>query len=470
MKRIVFLLATVIFSLNANAQSIWGNSVADSVTCYESYNIFGSFYQSKDYAAAFDPWFKVYETCPAAKKATYIYGPKIVETKIGATADAGERQQYVDLLIELYDNRLKYFPGKEGYVLSEKASKYIKYNKDSVERASELFDAAYAVAGKEMSASQLNAYFLTNIKLFNITKDVDRLFAIYNNAIEALEYNSMGYSNEISNLTSKADSVELTSTETKSLDRAKKSLPNYDKVQRNIEKALSPLLTCEKLALIYNEEKFLANQDDTEWLKRAAKMLQKDREGEDGEMASCTDNPVFLLIAERLYSLEPSASAARSMAKLGVRKSDWAMAKKHYQEAADQEEDLRKTADDYMGLAYVNNKMGALSSAKSNCLKAGQLRKDWGNPYLYLATLYADAAGDCGANAVEKNAVYWAAINKLNYARSVDPSISDKASKLISIYKGAVPDKGVAFQLGFKEGDSISIGCWINETVTVKFY
>ena len=187
-------------------------------------------------------------------------------------------------------------------------------------------------------------------------------------------------------------------------------------------------------------------------------------------MASCTDNPVFLLIAERLYSLEPSASAARSMAKLGVRKSDWAMAKKYYTEAIDQEEDLRKTADDYMGLAYVNNKMGAMSSAKSNCLKAGQLRKDWGNPYLYLATLYADAAGQCGSNAVEKNAVYWAAINKLSYARSIDPTIADKASKLIAAYSAAVPDKGVAFQLGFKEGDQINIGCWINETVSVKFY
>ena len=97
-------------------------------------------------------------------------GLRFVETKIGATADAGERQQYVDLLIELYDNRLKYFPGKEGICPIRKGSKYIKYNKDSVERASELFDAAYAVAGKEMSASQLNAYFLTNIKLFNITK------------------------------------------------------------------------------------------------------------------------------------------------------------------------------------------------------------------------------------------------------------------------------------------------------------
>ena len=280
----------------------------------------------------------------------------------------------------------------------------------------------------------------------------------------------MQYSNEISNLSAKADSVELSSKEKKALARAQKTLPNYDKVQSNIEKALSPLLTCEKLAVIYNEEKYNEHQDDVEWLKRAAKMLQKEREGEDGERGSCIDNPVFLLIAERLYSLEPSASAARSVAKLEVHEGNWALAKKYYTEAIDQEEDLRKTADDYMGLAYVNNKMGAMSSAKSNCLKAGQLRKDWGNPYLYLATLYADAAGQCGSNAVEKNAVYWAAINKLSYARSIDPTIADKASKLIAAYSAAVPDKGVAFQLGFKEGDQINIGCWINETVSVKFY
>lgn len=470
MKRILFVLGAVLMTVGVNAQSKWGETAADSVTCYENYNIFGSYYQSKNYSDAFDSWLKVYQVCPAAKKATYIYGPKIVETKIKATEDAVAKQELVDILVGLYDNRLKYFPGKEGYVLSEKASKYIKYNEDSVEQAAVYFEQAYAVAGKEMSASQLNAYFLTNIRLFNITKDVDGLFLVYNRAIEALEYNSQEGSNTVSMLSAKADSVELSSKEQKMLARSQKSVANFDKVQSNIEKALSPLLTCEKLAVIYNEEKFEEHKDDTEWLKRAAKMLQKEREGEDGEMTSCTDNPVFLLIAERLYELEPSASAARSMAKLGVRKNDWAMAKKYYLEAVAQEEDLRKTADDYMGLAYVNNKMGALSSAKSNCLKAGQLRKGWGNPYLYLATIYADAAGTCGANAVEKNAVYWAAINKLNYARSIDPSIASKAQKLINAYSAAVPDKGVAFQLGFKEGDKIDIGCWINETVSVKFY
>ena len=85
MKRIIFFFAAVVLAANVNAQSKWGETMADSVTCYESYNIFGSFYQSKDYAGAFEPWLKVYQTCPSAKKATYIYGPKIVETKIKAT-------------------------------------------------------------------------------------------------------------------------------------------------------------------------------------------------------------------------------------------------------------------------------------------------------------------------------------------------------------------------------------------------
>lgn len=470
MKRIIFFFAAVVLTANVNAQSKWGETMADSVTCYESYNIFGSFYQSKDYAGAFEPWLKVYQTCPSAKKATYIYGPKIVETKIKATTDPVEKQKYVDILIDLYDKRLQYFPGKEGYVLSEKASKYIKYNKDSIVTAAKLFDTAFEVAGNSMTASQLNAYFLTNIKLFNIDKDVDHLFKVYDNTIVADEYNYKLLKTTITELKGKADSVALTKKEQKELARAEKNLPNYEKVMTNIEKALAPLLTCEKLAVIYNEEKYNEHIDDLDWLHRAAKMLQKEHEREDGEMSSCIDNPVFLHIAERLYELEPSAAAARAVAKLEVHEGDWALAKKYYLEAIEQEEDMIKAGDDYMALAYINNKMGNLSEAKSDCLKAGQLHKFWGKPYLYLATLYADAAGSCGSNAVEKNAVYWAAINKLSYARSIDPTIADKAAKLISVYSAAVPDKGVAFQLGFKEGDKINIGCWINETVSVKFY
>ena len=556
MKRILFVFGILLMSYSAQAQeSKWGNSIADSVSCFQNYNIMGSYYQSKDYAEAYDAWKALYETCPSANIRIYTYGDNIIEAKIKEASDDATKNALIQELLSLYDAFAVHFPKEKANAISSKAYHFYNYyrkNSDSVSKAVVMFEEAKSLLGDTMSVAHTDRYFQANVKEFNKTKDVDRLFEVYNSVLVTLEFNFNTFNVENYNIELKADSVldfiayadsirpateaakakfdatlavydstnaynnsskkrlkkaaklaplvkpELDATtqelvsvlekadelKTKyeldeqgltSVDKRKMSnneirLRNITKVQRNIEKILSPLLTCNKLTLIYNEEAFEQNKDNVEWLKRAGNLLQKERLGDDGELTSCTDNPVFISIAETLYEIEPSAQAALNMAKLGVNKSDWAIAKKYYTEAIEQEEDLRRKANTYMGLAYVNQKMGALSSAKSNCLKAGQLRKNWGNPYLYLATIYADAAGSCGSNAVEKNAVYWAAINKLSYARSIDPSIADKAAKLISAYSQQIPDKGISFQLGYKEGDKITIGCWINEAVSVKFY
>ena len=556
MKRILFVFGILLMSYSAQAQeSKWGNSIADSVSCFQNYNIMGSYYQSKDYAEAYDAWKALYETCPSANIRIYTYGDNIIEAKIKEASDDATKNALIQELLSLYDAFAVHFPKEKANAISSKAYHFYNYyrkNSDSVSKAVVMFEEAKSLLGDTMSVAHTDRYFQANVKEFNKTKDVDRLFEVYNSVLVTLEFNFNTFNVENYNIELKADSVldfiayadsirpateaakakfdatlavydstnaynnsskkrlkkaaklpplvkpeldattqELVSVREKadelktkyeldeqgltSVDKRKMSnneirLRNITKVQRNIEKILSPLLTCNKLTLIYNEEAFEQNKDNVEWLKRAGNLLQKERLGDDGELTSCTDNPVFISIAETLYEIEPSAQAALNMAKLGVNKSDWAMAKKYYTEAIEQEEDLRRKANTYMGLAYVNQKMGALSSAKSNCLKAGQLRKNWGNPYLYLATIYADAAGSCGSNAVEKNAVYWAAINKLSYARSIDPSIADKAAKLISAYSQQIPDKGISFQLGYKEGDKITIGCWINEAVSVKFY
>lgn len=555
MRRILFVFGILLVSFSVQAQeSKWGNSIADSVSCFQNYNIMGSYYQSKDYSEAYDAWKALYETCPSANIRIYTYGDNIIEAKIKEASDDATKNVLIQELLSLYDAFAVHFPKEKANAISSKAYHFYNYyrkNSDSVSKAVVMFEEAKSLLGDTMSVAHTDRYFQANVKEFNKTKDVDRLFEVYNSVLVTLEFNFNTFNVENYNIELKADSVldfiayadsirpateaakaefdatlavydstnaynnsskkrlkkaaklpplakpdldattqELVSVLEKadelktkyeldeqgltSVDKRKMSnneirLRNITKVQRNIEKILSPLLTCNKLTLIYNEEAFEQNKDNVEWLKRAGNLLQKERL-DDGELTSCTDNPVFISIAETLYEIEPSAQAALNMAKLGVNKSDWAMAKKYYTEAIEQEEDLRRKAKTYMGLAYVNQKMGALSSAKSNCLKAGQLRKNWGNPYLYLATIYADAAGSCGSNAVEKNAVYWAAINKLSYARSIDPSIADKAAKLISAYSQQIPDKGISFQLGYKEGDKINIGCWINEAVSVKFY
>jgi len=556
MKRILFVFGILLMSFSAQAQeSKWGNSIADSVSCFQNYNIMGSYYQSKDYAEAYDAWKALYETCPSANIRIYTYGDNIIEAKIKETNDDAAKNVLIQELLALYDAFALHFPEEKANAMSSKAYHFYNYYKkdaDSISKAVVMFDEAKSLLGDTMSVAHTDRYFQANVKEFNKTKDVDRLFEVYNSVLVSLEFNFNTFNVENYTIELKADSVlgfiayadsirptaeaakaayelelaaydstnaynnsskkrmkqaaklpplvkpemdaatqalvsvlekadelktkyeldeqGLTSVDKRKISNNEIRLRNITKVQSNIEKILSPLLTCDKLTLIYNEEAFEQNKDNIEWLKRAGNLLQKERVGDNGEMTSCTDNPVFISIAETLYEIEPSAQAALNMAKLGVNKSDWAMAKKYYTEAIEQEEDLRRKANSYMGLAYVNQKMGALSAAKSNCLKAGQLRKDWGSPYLYLATLYAEAAGTCGANAVEKNAVYWAAINKLSYARSIDPSIANKAAKLISAYTQQIPDKGISFQLGYKEGDKINIGCWINETVSVKFY
>ena len=85
------------------------------------------------------------------------------------------------------------------------------------------------------------------------------------------------------------------------------------------------------------------------------------------------------------------------------------------------------------------------------------------------ANVYAAAAGSCGSNVFEKNAVYWAAIDKAAKAKQVDPTVASRADRTIGRLRAGIPDKSISFQLGWKEGDRYSIGCWINETITVRF-
>ena len=472
MRKVVLIALISIGTFTAQAQEkLWGANASDSVKCWENYNIAGSYYQNKNYAEAYDAWYYLYSNCPGAKENTFLIAPKVVEAKIKAETDSNKKQELVKVLINQYDLRLQYFPKKEGYVLSEKAQKYLKYNKDSTEQAYNLFKTAFDVAGNNMYPSQLNAYFISAVRMKNDDKiDLNELLDIYNFITDALDYNVIKYSKDALKYRTLQDSSQCDATCEKKLTRTMKILDGYDKVQGNIEKMLGPILTCDKLDLIYTEEKFAENQENAAWLKDALRMLEKEKADEEGNVADCTSNPMYFKIAEALYKIEPSAQAARSNGNLAFKKKDYTTAVKYFEEASELEEDPRAKSRDLLKSAIVYQKLGSLSKAKSMALKSANLIRTKGDAYIVLATIYADAAGTCGADAIQKNAVYWAAIDKLNYAKSIDPESADKANRLISAYKKAVPQKSVGFGLGYKDGDKYTIGCWINETVVIKFY
>ena len=62
-----------------------------------------------------------------------------------------------------------------------------------------------------------------------------------------------------------------------------------------------------------------------------------------------------------------------------------------------------------------------------------------------------------------------AAIDKYQYARSIDSEVAGDANERISKYQSSLPDLSEGHMRGVKEGAKETVGCWIGETVKVRF-
>lgn len=115
--------------------------------------------------------------------------------------------------------------------------------------------------------------------------------------------------------------------------------------------------------------------------------------------------------------------------------------------------------------AYLKNYPRARQYAR----EAARLRPGWGEPYILIGTLYASSGPLCGpGRGWDSQVVVWPAIDEWQKAKSVDPSVAAKANKLIGQYSQYMPDKAELFQRLKKEGDSYFVGCWIQESTTIR--
>lgn len=460
------LIAALGVNTVAQAQPKWGE---DSVKCREQLYIYYELAKSRNYLEAYDGWSYVFANCPASSKNNVIFGPYIAEAKIKAATDPAKKEEFKELLMRVYDKRIELYPDDEAYVLERKGLDMIQHYPDSNMAAYQMFKKALEMSN-EHSAAFYNAYFIAAARLFNDKVfEITDVFQAYNVVQEGLEYNNNVLNREIKELKDKQEAGTITDKEKSQLEKAERELERFDAVVTNNEKILGPIATCDKLKLIYNEETFEANKSDATWLRRAAKMMARERVGDDGETSDCTDDPIFFKVAEALYVLEPSPTSARAVGIIALKNNNNSKAIDYFKEAANLEVDPKKQADDYLRIASTSLKLGRLSDAKVYSQKAANAKSGWGTPYIIMASAYAQADGQCGNNIFEKKAVYWAAIDKLKYAKSIDGSVSSKANQLINSYKQQLPGKDILFQLNVKEGDKHTIGCWVNETITVDF-
>jgi hypothetical protein len=107
--------------------------------------------------------------------------------------------------------------------------------------------------------------------------------------------------------------------------------------------------------------------------------------------------------------------------------------------------------------------------SRKYALKAAGYKSGWGDPYILIGKLYASSGPLCGpGTGWDSQFVTWPAIDKFEYAKKLDPKVLSEANKLINAYERYMPEIGEIHQRLKKEGQAFYVGCWINETTTIR--
>ncbi|MGB7785842.1 MAG: hypothetical protein WBL27_07060 [Salinimicrobium sp.] len=415
--------------------------------------------KAKNYDAAYPRIQSLRKDCPTYSIVTYQYGERVLKDKLEKAPDA-DKKAIAEDLIDLYKERLQYFPAKteEGEVLVDIAQ--VKYDNKigTTEEQYDAFDKAFQKDKEGFNAKSLYTYFYLLVELQDAgKKDLQDVFEKYDVVIAEVETDENQMAEGLQKLLEKQEAgEELTAKEKSRLNAYEVNLKAYSSVKGSIDAKLGQRADCDNLIPLYSKD-FEANKSNVEWLKRAAgRMSSKD----------CTEDPLFFKLVEALHKAEPSAKSALYLGQLADAKGESSKALEYYNQSAELETNASDKATVYNKIAHNYKEKGQFGQARNYYRKAINAKPSFGRAYLQIANMIAQSANNCGNTAFEKRAVYWLAADYAARAGRVDPSIASTANETAAAYRGRAPQRSDIFQQDM-QGKTINIGCWIGESVRV---
>jgi len=437
--RLTILTAVLMLStmFGVNAQTKESKYGVDSVKTILSASLYGEMVKQKNYKEALPGWRYVFNNAPKFQRSTYTNGVKIMRGMYYATKD----KKYVDTLMMVYDQRVKYYGTNRkypsGWILGRKGGDLFAFNKRNMAKVKE----AYTIMQKSISMRGVDS----EAAVVNKTMEAGKLLVVAGELAPELLIN---------------DYLAF-------MDLLKARMEKYPKKAGNIKGAIANVendffaagvADCETLSSIFTP-KFEANPNDMVLINKIMKMLNRQE---------CEDGALYAKVAEQKYNLEPSADAAHNLAKMFIKKKQFSKSKEYLEKSISLEEDAEIKADLHFKLGSIDLMQHKLVASKKNALAAIKNLPNMGKAYLLIGKCYAAASKDFPGKAHEKQALYWVAVDKFMKAKSVDPECAAEANKLIKTYSKYFPAKEEAFMQGLKEGETYKVGSWVNETTKIR--
>lgn len=438
MKKIIALVFGVcLIGGVAKAQTLESKYGLDSAKTIENASIYTEFVKQKNFKDALPAWRYVFNNAPAFQMTTYVRGEDIMTNLFLQTKDYA----YIDTLMMVYDQRIKYFGQHprygEGYILGKKGADLVRFGKKDDQTQKE----AYGYLAKSFEMEKAKTHPVTVQILFFAAGDLLKKGVLQKDDYIGLYMKVSEYMENLVKTSSKPEACK----------------EMKDKVDAMFfDAGVADCATLNNLLAA----KYEANKEDLTNLKEISTLLRR---------SECVDLPLFASVAEQLYKLEPTADAAYSLAIMFLRRQDFDKTETYLKEAINKAEDPVAKGDYHMRMAQLKLSKGQLQQAKANALEALKANPNNGAALILIGKAYAAYSKNYGKDDFDHASVFWVAVDKFARAKQVDPNVAAEANKLIDTYSQHFPNKEEAFFRSVTEGSDVKVGDWINETTKARF-
>lgn len=410
-------------------------------------SIMSEYAKAKNYEAAYAPFMELRKKFPKYNRAIYKYGEDILEYKIEKTSGT-EKTAFINDLVKMWGERGTHFASRTPKGEYDAKKCQLKYdNKEALGLTDadlyDCFDTAFTGDRDSFkSPKSLYIYFKLMVKLHDSgTKTAQQLFDKYDDVKEKIEEEVGKNSVKLNKLIAKEDAgTALTTKEGKYKKYHSQVLTAFDKISGSVDTELGERANCTNLVPLYQKD-FEANKNNGLWLQRAMNKLYA---------KGCKEDPMFVKVVKQKNAIEPNADTAYYLYLITGEQ-------KYFNQTLSLETDPIKQAKLYNTIAKEFKSKRNYGKARTYYMKAIQVNPSNKKPHLQIANMYSKSAKNCGTGSFNQRAVYWLAAQESKKGGS--PKTAER-------YKALAPSNGDIHAKG-NQGQKISIGCWINRSVTV---
>ena len=407
--------------------------------CMTNLSLFHESVKNDQFEEAYGFWLPVYQARPDMNKAIYTDGAKILDYRYQQATDENVRKALRDSIMQLHDDRIKYFDEAkypDEYVLGLKAMDYLTYFTED-----ELAMPAYGWLKESVTALGSKAQIAV------LRKFVEVSYNIYKSNTDQYGEQFLADYQAASNA---LDAIAVAGG--KNATHAASAKAYMDRLY-----AASGAADCGQMDQMYASV-VAESANDIEKLGSIMKLYRR---------LGCTESDVYFAAAEHAHKLQPTAESAAGCAQMSIKKDDFSGAVEYYKQALSMVTNDEDKADYLYRLANVYVSLKNYQQGVANAQQALDIEPEDGRCYLLMGICYAGAK--IYDDPILARSVFWLACDMFRKAKSVDASCTSDANKLIATYSQYFPSKeDVFFHRDLNEGQPFRVGGWINKTTTCR--